>query len=67
MIKLDGKLVGERFDGLARAEHDLSALLEHLHHRADANRYKEGNDENRYGAPQQWLGAQQPPIRRLCN
>ena len=57
--------VGECFDGLARVEHGLTALLEHLYHGTDADGDEEGYDENRNGAAQQRLRAEQPPIRGL--
>ena len=67
MVERDGEFVGERLHDLAGVDDDLAALFEHLHDGADANRYQKGDDENRDGAAQQRLGAQQPPIRGFGN
>ena len=67
MVELNGEFVGERLDGLPRADDDLPALLENLHHGANADRHQKSDDENRNGATQKRLGAQQPAIRGFGN
>ena len=62
-VEIDGEVIGERLDPLPCGEDDLPALLEDLHQRADADGDEEGDDENRNGAAQKRLGAQQAPIR----
>ena len=41
-------------------------MVEHLHHRADADGEQEGDDEGRHRAAQRGLGRQQAPIGRLA-
>jgi hypothetical protein len=47
--------VGEEFRASRHAAHDLAdrltAMIEHLHERTDADRHQEGDDECRYRAP----------------
>ncbi len=69
-IELGGEMIGERLDHPHLVDDGLPALFEHLHGGADADRQHEGDDENRNGAAQQRLGAQQAAIggvgNRLC-
>ena len=43
----------------------LAVMVEHLHHRADADGEQECDDQGRHGAPQRRLGGEQPPIGRV--
>ncbi len=55
-------------DSLERRRHvgkRLAAVVEHLHHGADADGGEKGDDQHRHRAAQQGLGRQQAPIRRL--
>ncbi len=61
-IERGGEVIGQRRDGLRGIENDLTAMLEHLHRGADADRHHEGDDENGNRAPQQRLGGQEAPI-----
>jgi hypothetical protein len=64
-VERQSELVAQCLDRLPRADDGLAALFEHLHHRADADGNEKSDDENRNGAAQQRLGAQQPAIGRL--
>ena len=50
-IEHRGEMIRQRLDGSGGVEHDLTAVFEHLHRGADADRHHEGDDENRNGAP----------------
>src|SRR5215831_11576406 len=65
MFKRERYLIGQGFDRLPRVTHDLPTLLEHLHHRADADRQQKGDDERRHGAPQKRLCAEEAAVGRL--
>ena len=43
------EMIGECLDATRRLEHDLAAVLEHLHRGADADRHHKRDDENRNG------------------
>ena len=67
-VELGGKLIGERFDGLALPRRPTCRRCSSTCTRgADADRQHEGDDENRDGAAQQRLGGQQAPIGGLGN
>ncbi len=61
-VECERQLIGERLDASHRVSDDLLAVLEHLHGGADADGEHEGDNEHWNGAPQERLGAQQPPI-----
>ena len=56
------RAVGDRVDCLVIADR-MTAMVEHLHDGADADRQQECDDQCRHGASQRRLGGQQPPIR----
>ena len=65
IFKPERYLIGQGLDRLARVAHDLPALLEHLHHRADADRQQKGDDERRHGASQKRFCAEKAAVGRL--
>ena len=57
--------VGDDFDVADRARDRMAPLIEHLQYRPDRDRAEKGNDQNRHRAPQNGLGGEKAPIRRL--
>jgi hypothetical protein len=43
----------------------LTAMIQHLHHRADADGEQEGDDQRGDGAAQRGFGREQPPVGGL--
>jgi hypothetical protein len=70
MLELDGGYIRERFNRLPGLDDELTALLENLNDRADANRYQKRDDQSRNGPTKQRLDVQEASIGgfgdRLC-
>ena len=64
-LKKHGEVIRHRCNALLSVEYCLPPMFEDLNGGADAYRHHESNDENRNGAAQERLGAQQAPIGRI--
>jgi hypothetical protein len=64
-LKKRGEVIGHRCNALLGLEYRLPSMFENLNGGADAHRHHEGDDENRNGAAQERLSAEQAPIGRI--
>ncbi len=67
LLQALGGEIGDRVERDNHVAEGLAAVIERLHHGADADGGEKGDDQHRHRAAQQWLGGQQPSIRRLGN
>jgi hypothetical protein len=57
--------IGAGFDLFDDIADGLTAMIQHLHDRADADREQKCDDQSRHSTPQRRLGGEQPPISGL--